>query len=122
MMCIFCKIIEGEAPSYKIYEDEDTLAFLDINPVADGHVLVIPKHHEQFVEKLPEQYRGPIQHHEEARETNTGRVRRPSLKHSHQQRTQRRPNNTTRPHPHHPKTKIRGQKHVCQHLKGKTKK
>lgn len=57
-MCLFCKIIEGELPSYKVYEDEKTLAFLDINPVSDGHVLVVPKHHEQFVEKLP------IEHHE----------------------------------------------------------
>ncbi len=53
MMCIFCKIAEGTAPSYKIYEDAHTLAFLDINPVADGHVLLITKHHEQFVEDLP---------------------------------------------------------------------
>lgn len=54
-MCIFCKIIEGELPSYKVYEDEMTLAFLDINPVSDGHVLVVPKLHEQFVEKLPQE-------------------------------------------------------------------
>lgn len=43
--CIFCKIIKGEIPSYKIYEDEDTLAFLDINPATRGHCLVIPKKH-----------------------------------------------------------------------------
>ena len=55
-MCIFCDIIEGKAPSYKVYEDKYTYAFLDINPVADGHVLLIPKHHEQFIEKLPEKY------------------------------------------------------------------
>lgn len=54
-MCIFCKIIEGELPSYKIYEDEKTLGFLDINPVSDGHVLIVPKLHEQFVEKLPQE-------------------------------------------------------------------
>ncbi len=52
MMCIFCQIVEGEMPSYKVYEDEHTLAFLDIAPIADGHVLLIPKHHEQFVENL----------------------------------------------------------------------
>ncbi len=56
MMCIFCKIIEGELPSYKVYEDEHTLAFLDINPVSDGHVLLVPKYHEQFAENLPEEY------------------------------------------------------------------
>ena len=44
-MCIFCKIINGEIPCYKIYEDEDTLAFLDIADDAVGHTLVIPKKH-----------------------------------------------------------------------------
>lgn len=56
MMCIFCKIIEDELPSYKVYEDEYTLAFLDINPVSDGHVLLVPKYHEQFAENLPEEH------------------------------------------------------------------
>lgn len=55
MMCIFCQIVEGTTPGYKVYEDQHTLAFLDINPVADGHVLLIPKHHQQFVEDLPEE-------------------------------------------------------------------
>ena len=45
MNCIFCKIIIGEIPSYKIYEDNDILAFLDINPVLPGHTLIIPKKH-----------------------------------------------------------------------------
>ena len=44
-MCIFCKIIKGEIPSYKIYEDEYTYAFLDIAKDVDGHTLVIPKKH-----------------------------------------------------------------------------
>lgn len=43
--CLFCKIIAGEVPSYKIYEDEYTYAFLDIKPVNPGHTLVIPKTH-----------------------------------------------------------------------------
>jgi len=43
--CIFCKIVEGEIPSDKIYEDETFLAFLDIHPVNPGHTLVIPKKH-----------------------------------------------------------------------------
>ncbi len=43
--CIFCKIIKGEIPSYKIYEDEYTYAFLDIAGDVDGHTLVIPKQH-----------------------------------------------------------------------------
>ena len=45
MDCIFCKIIYGDVPSYKIYEDNDILAFLDINPVEPGHTLIIPKVH-----------------------------------------------------------------------------
>ena len=43
--CIFCKIIKGEIPSYTIYEDEKVKVFMDINPVAKGHSLVIPKTH-----------------------------------------------------------------------------
>lgn len=43
--CIFCKIISGEAPSMKIYEDDFTLAFMDIAGDVDGHILVIPKKH-----------------------------------------------------------------------------
>lgn len=43
--CIFCKIVRGELPSTKVYEDDDVLAFLDINPVNPGHTLVIPKRH-----------------------------------------------------------------------------
>ena len=43
--CIFCKIIAGQIPSYKVYEDEVVLAFLSIGPVNEGHTLVIPKNH-----------------------------------------------------------------------------
>lgn len=43
--CLFCKIIKGEIPCYKIYEDDNTLAFLDIAKDVDGHTLVIPKKH-----------------------------------------------------------------------------
>ena len=45
--CIFCKIIKGDIPSSKVYEDEEILAFNDINPAAPIHVLVIPKKHIQ---------------------------------------------------------------------------
>lgn len=48
--CIFCKIVKGEIPSYKVYEDGKTLAFLDVNPINVGHTLVIPKNH---VSKIP---------------------------------------------------------------------
>jgi histidine triad (HIT) family protein len=47
--CIFCKIVAGEIPSYKIYEDEKYLAFLDIYPSAEAHTLVIPKKHVDWV-------------------------------------------------------------------------
>ncbi len=43
--CIFCKIIEGQAPSHKIYETENLIAFLDAQPVSKGHALVVPKQH-----------------------------------------------------------------------------
>jgi len=55
MSCIFCKIIAGEIPSYKVYEDENSLAFLDINPVNSGHTLVIPKKHFANIEEVDEQ-------------------------------------------------------------------
>lgn len=54
---IFTKIIRGDIPSYKIYEDEDSLAFLDIHPVQPGHVLVVPKMQVDKLYDLPsEQY------------------------------------------------------------------
>ena len=45
MDCIFCKIINGDIPSYTVYEDDVVKVFLDINPDVNGHLLVIPKHH-----------------------------------------------------------------------------
>lgn len=45
MDCIFCKIVAGEVPAHKVYEDDQTLAFLDIGPATRGHTLVIPKTH-----------------------------------------------------------------------------
>lgn len=47
--CIFCKIISGEISSYKIYENDKIVAFLDINPLVVGHVLVLPKNHYKWV-------------------------------------------------------------------------
>ncbi len=49
MDCVFCKIVSGEIPSYKVYEDKDFYAFLDINPRNRGHVQVIPKQHYRWV-------------------------------------------------------------------------
>lgn len=53
MNCVFCSIIKGKIPSYKLYEDDQVLAFLDINPSAKGHTLIIPKLHESRIENLP---------------------------------------------------------------------
>lgn len=53
-MCVFCKIISGELQSYKVYEDENVLAFLDIKPTNPGHVLVVPKKHHANLEEIAE--------------------------------------------------------------------
>ena len=50
--CIFCSIVEGRIPSHKVYEDERTLAFLDIHPSAPGHTLIIPKVHIARIEDM----------------------------------------------------------------------
>ena len=52
--CLFCKIINGKIPSHKVYEDENFLALMDINPQSPGHVQVIPKKHYRFVWDMPE--------------------------------------------------------------------
>ena len=54
MSCIFCKIINGEIPSSKVYEDEKILAFNDINPVAPVHVLIVPRKHIKNISVLEE--------------------------------------------------------------------
>ena len=51
--CIFCKIVAGAIPCFKLYEDGETLAFMDINPVHDGHCLVIAKAHYPTLFELP---------------------------------------------------------------------
>lgn len=53
--CLFCKIISGEIPSAKVYEDEHTLALLDIHPVNIGHTLVIPKKHFANLYETPDE-------------------------------------------------------------------
>ena len=47
--CLFCKIIAGEIPCFKLFEDDETLSFMDINPANEGHALVIPKEHAKDV-------------------------------------------------------------------------
>ena len=58
--CIFCRIVSGEIPSRKIYEDEDILAFLDIQPISRGHLLVIPKEHCDDLSGLPDRLISPL--------------------------------------------------------------
>ena len=52
--CIFCKIISGDIPCMKVYEDDIVLAYLDINPDSDGHTLIIPKEHYKDLNDIPD--------------------------------------------------------------------
>lgn len=54
MNCLFCKIIEGDIPSYTIYEDDIVKVFLDIHPDSNGHILLIPKKHTLDLESIDE--------------------------------------------------------------------
>ncbi len=53
--CTFCKIINGEIPSHKVFEDDKTVVFLDIFPIQPGHALVVSKTHEPHLESLPQE-------------------------------------------------------------------
>jgi histidine triad (HIT) family protein len=52
--CLFCKIVAGEIPSIRVFENDDTLAFMDINPANEGHVLAIPKEHWEDLVAVPD--------------------------------------------------------------------
>lgn len=54
--CIFCKIIKGDIPCFKLFESDKTLAFLDINPLSRGHALVIPKIHGEKLVDIPDDH------------------------------------------------------------------
>jgi len=54
MECIFCKIVAGEIPAVKVLDEEQALAFMDINPASRGHLLVIPKRHAENIFEIPE--------------------------------------------------------------------
>ena len=58
--CVFCKIVAGEIPATKIYEDEVILAFLDIGPISDGHALVISKQHVEKLHECPAELLGQV--------------------------------------------------------------
>jgi len=51
--CIFCKIISGDIPSFKVYEDEQFLGFLDLGQIVDGHTLLVPKNHYRWIWDVP---------------------------------------------------------------------
>lgn len=53
--CIFCKIAKGDVPTHVLYENEFVIAFPDINPIAPGHTLVIPKEHHQWFYEVPKE-------------------------------------------------------------------
>lgn len=58
--CLFCKMVAGQIPVTKIYEDEVVLAFLDIGPISDGHTLVIPKQHFEKLHDCPPELLGRV--------------------------------------------------------------
>ena len=58
--CIFCKIVRGEIPSRKVYEDDEILAFHDINPVAPVHFMLIPKEHIASLQDAQERHQGVL--------------------------------------------------------------
>lgn len=51
--CLFCQIIEGELPSHTVYESDEVIAFLDVNPLAAGHTLVVPTEHHERLQDCP---------------------------------------------------------------------
>ena len=53
--CIFCKIVKGDIPCFKVYEDDRVLAFEDVNPISDGHTLIIPKAHAENIWEISRQ-------------------------------------------------------------------
>jgi len=53
--CIFCKIVKGEIPCVKVYEDDKVLSFADINPITDGHTLIIPKRHFENIYEITDE-------------------------------------------------------------------
>ena len=58
--CLFCKMVAGQIPVTKIYEDDDVLAFLDIGPISDGHTLVMPKQHFEKLDNCPSEILGRV--------------------------------------------------------------
>lgn len=60
--CIFCRIVGGEIPAVRVYEDDAVLAFLDIRPIREGHALVMPKQHYEYYEQMPAELAASVMH------------------------------------------------------------
>lgn len=58
--CIFCRIMAGEIPSFRLYEDDETVAFMDINPVNPGHALVVHREHHPTLYEIPAEDLGAV--------------------------------------------------------------
>jgi len=58
--CVFCRIVDGDLPSRTVYEDESVTAFLDANPLAEGHTLVVPSDHYGTVGEMPDETRDAV--------------------------------------------------------------
>lgn len=58
--CIFCRIVEGDLPCFRVYEDDDVIGLMDINPVNEGHALVIPKAHHPDLGAIPPALAGKV--------------------------------------------------------------
>ena len=61
--CLFCKIVAGDIPATKVFEDDSTVAFMDIGPLAEGHVLVIPTGHYETIDQMPADEAGAMLKH-----------------------------------------------------------
>ncbi len=61
--CLFCKMVAGQIPVTKIYENDDILAFLDIGPISDGHTLIIPKQHFEKLDECPSELLAKVASH-----------------------------------------------------------
>ena len=59
-MCVFCEIVRGETPAHVVFEDDLTLAFLDVRPVFEGHTLLVPKAHHETLADLPDELIQPL--------------------------------------------------------------
>ena len=106
MATIFSRIIQGEIPCYKIAEDERFFAFMDINPVAVGHTLVVPKHEDDYIFNLEDDEIGAMMVFAkkvdmQAHRRGCHRLGSASCTHP--------------PHPHHPRGRYGLQKGTCPH-------